>query len=101
MPCRDYYPDDYSIRETQRYEEQRNKLARIACRAMAALESIGRLDLVMNEEAQEWFKQHKIDDARAKVRKAEKARQLAEETRLKKSALNKLSPAEKKVLGVK
>lgn len=100
MPCRDYYSgDEYNAQQTRRYEEQRDKLARIACRAMTLLEEKG--ITLHSKEAQQWFAQHKKDDAAAAARKAEEERREAEKARLKKAALSKLSEAEKKVLGVK
>lgn len=74
-------------------------LARLACTAMNELERQGTQDFVLlkNEELRTWWEQHKIDDAAAAAAKVEKAR-LA---KLKKDALAKLSPEERKVLGIK
>lgn len=69
MPCRDY-SDDYGSLENQR---QRDRLARIACACMTKLHEMG--VRTINEEADLWWKQHKIDDARAAQRKIEKAKE--------------------------
>ena len=100
MPCmsyeRDYEPSDDAVKKALR-----DKLARIACKAMAELE---RLDpenkLFRDKEAGPWYTQHKIDDAAAKeaerIRRA-KARAAKE---AKEAALAKLTPADKKALGI-
>ncbi len=63
MPCRDYQQDE----EDRSLREQNNRLARIACKAMQALEDQGVADflLIQDEEVREWWEQHKIDDAKA------------------------------------
>ena len=99
MPCRSY-EDDYgpSVDTTKAL---RDKLARIACKAMTELE---RLDpenkLFKDKEAGPWFTQHKIDDAKAKEAeraRREKARKAKEAKEL---ALSKLTAADKKALGI-
>lgn len=100
MPCRDYYPDEYTIRQENRYLEQRNKLARIACRAMEALEKLGRLDLVSDAESNKWYEQHKKDDARAKKEAAREKVEKARKAKIKSEALAKLTPTERKELGL-
>ena len=71
MPCRDYSDDVRVIDNTQTYKEIRDKLARIACKAMTRLEELGYP--LLDQESVTWFTQHKIDDA-----KAEKARKKLE-----------------------
>ena len=76
MPCQSYEPHyDYSYERAQD-KELRDKLARIACRALTKLDSMGiTLD---DEETTIWWKQHKIDDAAAIKAKAAKDKAAAE-----------------------
>lgn len=102
MPCRDYEGAfGGSVDRTEYYTAQRDKLARIACRAMTALEKLGRLDLVADKESADWFKKHKADDAAAEARRRADRDRARTQDRLKASALSKLSDAERKALGVK
>jgi len=100
MPCmsyeRDYEPYDGADKKALR-----DKLARIACKAMTELEKIDPTNkLFKDKEAGPWFTQHKIDDAKAKeaerVRKA-KAKAAKEAKEL---ALSKLTTADRKALGL-
>ena len=100
MPCmsyeRDYEPYDGADKKALR-----DKLARIACKAMTELEKIDPTNkLFKNKEAGPWFTQHKIDDAKAKEAeraRKEKARKAKE---AKDAALAKLTAADKKALGL-
>ena len=100
MPCRDY-EDTYSYNDSRERElkKQNDRLARIACKAMTALEQDGHADLLLleDDEVREWWAKHKEADARATAERAEKERK----ARIKKEALAKLSAEERKVLGVK
>jgi ABC-type cobalamin/Fe3+-siderophores transport system ATPase subunit len=97
MPCRDYEYDDRD--GITKLKAQNDKLARIACKALAELEKNGVEDLLLlgDDEVRDWWKAHKEADAKAAAEKAEKAR-LA---KLRREALSKLSDEEKKVLGIK
>ena len=100
MPCmsyeRDYEPSDDAVKKALR-----DKLARIACKAMTELERIDPTNkLFKDKEAGPWFTQHKIDDAKAKEAeraRREKARKAKEAKEL---ALSKLTAADKKALGI-
>jgi hypothetical protein len=104
MPCRSY-EDDYrtgSPTESWQYKELKqnnDKLARIACKAMTELIEQGKADFLIlrDDEVREWWEQHQEADRKAQEAKAEKAR-LA---KAKKDALAKLTPEEKKILGLK
>lgn len=100
MPCQSYESDaDWRYEQDKKERALRDKLARIACRAMDLLEKNGlTLD---NKEAQEWYKQHKIADARAVLHARKEAREKVEKEALRKSALAKLTPKERQELGVK
>jgi hypothetical protein len=78
-------------------KELRDKLARIACRALAELERVDPDNKVLqNKETKAWWTQHKIDDA-----KAMEAKRKAEEAKAKKkAALAKLTDEDRRILGL-
>lgn len=100
MPCRDYESDSWgsSHREAEKYKEQANRLARIACKAMTALEEMGKEDflLLKDEEVREWWGKHKEADRKERARVAE----LERKERVKAEALARLSDEEKELLGL-
>ena len=102
MPCRDYetvsHHDEYDS-QIRALKKQNDRLARIACNAMTALEEAGQEDflLLKDKEVREWWAKHKEADAKAKAEREEKARM----ARIKKEALSKLSTEERKALGIK
>lgn len=100
MPCQSYESgSEYAWEQERKARALRDKLARIACRAMNLLEKNG---LVLdNKEAQDWYKQHKIDDARAVLQARKEAKEKTEKAALRNKALSKLTPAERRELGVK
>jgi SOS response regulatory protein OraA/RecX len=107
MPCRDYWPDANQEYHDKREKQQRDKLARIACNALTALEMARPGELgVQNalkdagvsdkqiEEALTWWEQHQKDDIAAqRAALREKKTQVRVE-----NALSKLSPPEIKLL---
>lgn len=100
MPCRDYESDSWGVtRAAPDLKNQMDKLARIACRAMEALEKDGRADFLLleDDEVREWWTAHKEADRKEKARVAELQRREA----VKQEALNKLSDEEKELLGLK
>ncbi len=97
MPCMSYDDrPDYSEREWKR---KTDLLARVACKALEALEQTGQQDflLLKDDEVREWWSAHKEADARAQAARAEKARQAA----MKAAALAKLTEEERRLLGIK
>lgn len=102
MPCKDYEEydryDDYE-RDIKALEKQNNRLARIACKAMTALSKDGHADFLLleDDEVREWWAKHQEADRKAREAEEEKQRLI----KLKADALAKLSPEEKKVLGIK
>lgn len=102
MPCRDYEDDrayhDYES-ELRALRKQNDRLARIACKAMTALEELEKEDflLLKDEEVRMWWKKHKEADAKAAAERAEKERR----ERIKQEALAKLSAEERAILGIK
>lgn len=101
MPCRDYETDSWgsNYRETEKYKERADMLARIACKAMTALEQMGKEDflLLKDAEVREWWAAHKEADRREQARLAEIERR----ERVKAEALARLSDEEKELLGLK
>ena len=97
MPCMSY--DDTPGVSEREWKKKTDKLARIACKAMTELEKQGRADflLIDDTEVREWWEAHKIADAKAQAKRLEQQ----ERERVKQEALAKLSPLEKKVLGIK
>ncbi len=99
MPCRDYESDNYHSSENTKLKAQADRLARIACKVMTALEAEGKEDFIMlqDEEVREWWIAHKIADEKERKRREAEERRL----RIRKEALSKLSAEERKVLGIK
>ena len=107
MPCRDYGIDyDHerrsmsSIAEIELLKIRCDLLARIACKAMYALEEKTDInDLLKDTEVAVWYHEHKKEDQkRLKQEEKEKAKKQAEEE-LRKQALAKLTPEEKIAFG--
>lgn len=110
MPCRDYYSDtnDNTVSEWQ-YRELKARadmLARIACKSLTELEANGIAELLLlrDDEVREWWLQHKEDDRKEHERlrkEAEKKAAAAERKRKKAELLARLTPEEKRILGIK
>ena len=100
MPCRDYDSDSWSTPSTEnrKLKEQADMLARIACKAMTALEENELEDflLLKDDEVRAWWLKHKEADRKEKARIAEQERR----ERIKADALNRLTDEEKEVLGL-
>jgi hypothetical protein len=102
MPCMSYETnwarnsDDYEVRKVKR---EADRLARIACQAMQALEDMGKADflLLKDSEVREWWTAHKEADRKAQAAAEEKLRR----EELKALALAKLTPEERAALGIK
>ena len=102
MPCRDYESDSWGHADDSgrvgKLKEQADRLARIACKAMDALEELEKEDflLLKDDEVREWWQQHKEADRKEKARIAEQERK----ARIKAEALARLSDEEKELLGL-
>ena len=103
MPCQSYDSrwDDYDsdrdkIRELKK---QADMLARIACKALTALEEMEKEDflLLQDDEVREWWQEHK--EADRKAREAEELKQRKKEAKAR--AMAKLTDEEKVLLGLK
>ena len=103
MPCRDYYSDDYvtsrSDANEKRLKAQADKLARIACKALAALEDMGKEDflLLQDDEVRVWWAAHK--EADRKAQEAERIKQERKEAKAR--AMAKFTDEETILLGLK
>ena len=100
MPCRDYESDDYAYsQESAQLKKQADRLARIACKAMTALEKDGHADFLLleDDEVREWWAEHQEADRAEKAKVAEKARR----AQIKADVLNRLTDEEKLILGLK
>lgn len=109
MPCRSYESDwvheparaSRNTVEVVALKSECDRLARIACRAMDALETLGQLDMIKDTESRHWYVKHKKADAARLVKEAaEKAKKDAAE-KLRKEALAKLTPEELAAFGIK
>ena len=91
MPCQSYEDDDYRPDP----KALRDKLARIACKALTHIEEMddGGLEklILQDPEIAEWWRDHKEADRKAK----EKQREIEEKKRLRESALSKLTKEER------
>ena len=103
MPCMSY-DDDWrkqpsDDRKIKDLKAQADKLARIACKALGALETMGKEDflLLKDDEVRVWWAEHKEADRRA--REAEERKQALKAAKAR--ALAKLSDEEKVLLGLK
>lgn len=103
MPCRSYEDDwgrDNSAANAVLLANN-DKLARIACNALNAIENgIPLTDLLKDKEVATWWKAHKAADAKDRKAK-EKEKQKADAIRkAREDALAKLTPEELSALGL-
>lgn len=90
MPCRSDYPSDYDTR----VRRDLDLATRVACTAIRAM-SRAQVD-ALPKECRDWWVAHlKADDARIARENAEAIRR-----RRKEEALKKLTPDERKLLGL-
>lgn len=110
MPCRSY--DDevtYGPAGSNETRAKLDMLARIACRALTALEEIAdgagiasTIDNVLTDkEVLDWWPAHKAADAAEKRRKEAAAKKSREAKKRRDVALAKLTPEDRKALGLK
>ena len=103
MPCMSY-DDDWrkqpsDDRKIKELKAQADKLARIACKALGALEAMEKEDflLLKDNEVREWWAEHKEADRRA--REAEERKQALKAAKAR--AMAKLTDEDKILLGLK
>lgn len=103
MPCQSYDDNwrsyDSDRNKIKELKSQADMLARIACKALQALEDMGTEDFILlkDDEVRTWWAEHK--EADRKARAAEEAKRVRAEA--KKIALSKLTDEEKVLLGLK
>lgn len=89
MPCRDDYPPGPTI------HDQKVELEKMLCRACKLLDA-NEVDYSMYLDLSEWWYKHQEEDRkRIEAKKAER-----EKKKIRKAALEKLTPAERKALGL-
>jgi hypothetical protein len=101
MPCQSYdtnWAHDSNSDEVKRLKKETDKLARIACKALTALEELEQEDFLIlkDDEVREWWSAHKEADRKEQERIAEKERK----ERMREEALAKLSSEERELLGL-
>lgn len=111
MPCRDYDSDGWgnsgiSSREYDELKARADMLARIACKSLTELEANGIADLLLlkDNEVRDWWLAHKEADRKEqeRIRAAEeRKKKAAEDKRKKAELLARLTPEEKRILGIK
>lgn len=98
MPCRDY--EDDNRWENSQLRQQNNKLARVACGALAAFAEANpdacNAFLAKHHEAKKWWNDHKAADEAARLERERKEH----EFKVKAGALAKLTDEERKALGL-
>ena len=102
MPCMSYdtnWAKSSSDRDVKRLKAEADKLARIACRALQALEDMGKEDflLLKDDEVRVWWKAHKEADRQARA----EAQAKQERKEAKERILARLTDDEKILLGLK
>ena len=102
MPCMSYdtnWANRSSDHDIRVLKKEADKLARIACKALQALEDMGKEDflLLKDDEVREWWQAHQ--EADRKAREAEEAKRAKAEAKAR--VLAKLTDEEKILLGLK
>jgi hypothetical protein len=102
MPCQSYsssWANTSNDGDVRRLKKEADKLARIACKALTALQENNQEDflLLKDDEVRTWWLQHQEDDRKAREEAEAKARR----AEAKAQALAKLTDAEKVLLGLK
>ena len=109
MPCMSYESDwardsSYSnSREIKALKAEADKLARIACQALTELEKMDSdADILhKNSELTRWWDAHKRADALRVAKEQKEKAKKAEQARLRKAALAKLTDKERAAFGLK
>ena len=102
MPCMSYdtnWARTSTDRDVKALKKEADKLARIACKALQALEDMGKEDflLLKDDEVRLWWASHKEADRAAREAEEEKQRRREAKERV----LAKLTDEEKVLLGLK
>ena len=102
MPCMSYdtnWARTSTDRDIKRLKAEADKLARIACKSLNALEEMGKEDflLLKDDEIRTWWSAHKEADRKARA----EAQAKQERKEAKERVLAKLTEEEKVLLGLK
>ncbi len=102
MPCMSYdtnWARSSDDRNVKLLKKEADKLARIACRALQALEDMGKEDflLLQDDEVRIWWAAHKEADRKARA----EAQAKQERKEAKERLLARLTEEEKALLGLK
>lgn len=105
MPCRDYESDNYASNNRSGtviiLKTQADRLARIACNAMKALEAGTPLTkLLEDKEVAVWWTAHKKADEKDRLSKEKAKEKAATLAKLKKEAASKLTDEELAAFGL-
>lgn len=92
MPCRDY--DDNGSSTIALYRQRNDELASMLCEACRTMQQYG---VIPNGRIAVWWKKHQEADRAAEFMR----RKQLEEDKKRKEAMKKLTPEERKLLGVK
>lgn len=106
MPCLSYETEWFHQSRHRSHAEialktECDKLARIACKAMAALEQLDpELKSFKDRESRKWYSDHKKADKARMDREAKEKAKLEEQERLRQAAMSKLTPEEIAAFGL-
>lgn len=108
MPCRSYdtdWVDDrvyrVTVSEAKELKEECDKLARIACKAIYALEQLDpELKSFKDTESRRWWAKHKKADKEREAKELQAQAKRVEAEKLRKQALAKLTPEEIEAYGL-
>ena len=92
MPCSD--PRDHECRQDER--DALNLATRVACEACRLLDTVGLKSNSLSQEARDWYEEHKVLDKQ----RIENEKKLNKDANDRRRAIEKLSPRERKLLGV-
>lgn len=94
MPCRDWSQSEVVVRDDPEVRRRLDLATRVACTTLRSLRASEIKHLP--EEVQRWWAAHQEEDRRREAREAAERERKA----LKKKALDKLTPAERKALNL-
>lgn len=106
MPCLSYDTEWVHTNPRRSHTEialktECDRLARIACKAMAKLEQLDpELNNFKDREARKWYSDHKKADKARMEKEAKEKAKLEEQERLRQEALAKLTPEEIAAFGL-
>lgn len=105
MPCMSYdtsWASHTTNHEVKALKAEADKLARIACRALAELEKMDSDADILHKDSEltRWWDAHKQADAARMAKEQKEKAKKAEQARLRKAALAKLTDEERAAFGL-